>query len=44
MDAYARSVGWRDNAERMLAIAADRRKRADTEDRLRTIGENYAAA
>jgi hypothetical protein len=44
MDAYARSIGFASNAERMLAIAADRQKRADTEDRLRTIGENYAAA
>jgi hypothetical protein len=44
MDAYARSLGWSNNAERMLAIDADRRKRADTEARLRAIGENYAAA
>jgi hypothetical protein len=44
MDAYARSIGFASNAERMLAITADRRKRADTEARLRAIGENYAAA
>jgi hypothetical protein len=34
MDAYARSIGWRDNAERMLAIAEDNRKRDATDARL----------
>jgi hypothetical protein len=34
MDAYARSIGWRDNAERMQAIAEDNRKKAATDARL----------
>jgi hypothetical protein len=34
MDEYARSVGWRDNAERMQAIAADNAKKAATNQRL----------
>jgi len=44
MDAYARSVGFASNADRMRAINADRQRRAETEARLRAIGENHAAA
>jgi hypothetical protein len=34
MDAYARSIGWRDNAERMAAIAADNARKVATNQRL----------
>jgi hypothetical protein len=34
MDAYARSLGWRDNAERMQAIAADTAKKVAANQRL----------
>lgn len=45
LDAYARSLGWRSNAERMTAIAEAQRKKAETEARLaaEAIARNTAA-
>jgi hypothetical protein len=39
MDAYARSVGWRDNAERTLAIAELSRKNEATNARLTLLAK-----
>lgn len=43
MDAYARSVGWANNAERMEAIAKDRAKAAGNYERLRQIDQELKA-